>query len=122
MKKIFLVDDEKDFCATIKEEFETATSFAIETCSNAEIAFERAKTIKPDIILLDVMMPQISGPEIAAQLKNCEETKNIPVVFLTAVVNEKEAESHKHKIGGESFIAKPVKMKELLYVVNKIIG
>jgi len=122
MKKILLIDDEKDFCSTIKDALESASSFEVETCSNAMDAFEKAKEIKPDLILLDVMMPELSGPEIAAQLKNCEETKNIPVVFLTAVLDEREAEAHKNVIGGEYFLGKPVKLKELLYLVSTLIG
>ena len=76
----------------------------------------------PDLILLDVMMPQMSGPEIAAQLKNCEETKKIPIIFLTGVLDEEEADTHKHVIGGEYFLGKPVKIEELLYMINRLIG
>jgi DNA-binding response OmpR family regulator len=122
MKKILIVDDERDFCSTIKEELEVATSFAVDTCSNGAVAFDRVKSAMPDLILLDVMMPQMSGPEIARQLKNCEETKGIPIIFLTGVVDEEEAEKHKHVIGGEYFLGKPVKIEELLYMINRLIG
>jgi len=122
MKKILLIDDEREFCAMIKEELEVTTSFAVDICSNSTQAVDKVKATKPDLILLDVMMPKLTGPEIASQLKNSEETKNIPIVFLTAVLEEKEAEKQKHVIGGQRFLGKPVKMDELLYVVNKIIG
>ena len=122
MKKILIIDDEKEFCEAIKEQVELSTSFYVETCSRAALAVQRAGLIKPDLILLDIMMPGITGPEIAAQLKNSEETKNIPIIFLTAVLNEDEAEKHKHLIGGEYFLGKPVKFEDLLYMLNKLIG
>lgn len=122
MKKILIIDDEKDFCDTIKEGLESATSFEVAVCSKSALAFEAIKSTKPDLILLDIMMPHITGPEIATQLKNSEETKNIPIVFLTAVLKEEEAEKQKHRIGGEYFLGKPVKMEELLYMVNRLIG
>lgn len=122
MKKILIIDDEKEFCAMIKEEIEVITSFTVDCCSNAMRALDRVKATKPDLILLDVMMPGLTGPEIASQLKSSEETKNIPIVFLTAVLEEEEAEKEKHLIGGERFLGKPVRIEELLYVVNKLIG
>ena len=122
IKKILIIDDEKEFCKTIKERVELSTSFYVEACSRAELAVQKAKLIKPDLILLDVMMPGITGPEIASQLKKAEETKNTPIIFLTAVLNEDEAEEHKHLIGGEYFLGKPVKFEDLLYMLNKLIG
>ena len=121
MKKILIIDDEKEFCETVKEQVELSTSFYVETCSRAALAVQRAKLIKPDLILLDVMMPGVTGPEIAAQLKQSEETKNIPIIFLTAVLSEDEAEKNKHLIGGEYFLGKPVKFEDLLYMINKLI-
>lgn len=122
MRKILIVDDEKEFCDTVKKHLELTTSYDAETCTNSAQAFEKAKALKPSLILLDVMMPQKTGPEVATQLKNCEETKGIPIIFLTGVVDEAEAEKQKHVIGGEYFIGKPVKMEELLYMINRIIG
>ena len=122
MKKILLIDDEKDFCQLIKEQLELSSAFQVETCSNARDAVNKVREMRPDLIFLDIMMPAISGPEIAAELKASEETKKIPIVFLTAVIGEEEAKSREHLIGGERFLGKPVKIEELLYMVNRLIG
>ena len=122
MAKILIIDNEIDFCKMIKEQVECTTSFKVEVCFEAPHAVERVKTAKPDLILLDIMMPEVTGPEIAAQLKNSPETKKIPIIFLTAVLNENEAREREHRIAGEYFLGKPVQMKELLYMINKLIG
>jgi len=122
VKKILIIDDEKEFCDMIKEELETATSFEVEICTHGSQAVDRVKAVNPDLILLDIMMPEKTGPEIASQLKNLENTKKIPIIFLTAVIAEAEAEKNKHLIGGEYFLGKPVKMEELLYMLSRLLG
>ncbi len=116
-KRILVVDDEKDFCFFLKKNLEAAGSFDVTVCHDGSTALTLAESLKPDLILLDVLMPGMDGPEVARRLKENELTQRIPVVFLTAVVREEEAKD-RESIGGWRYIAKPVKIKELVELIN----
>lgn len=120
MKRILIVDDEIGFCFSVKKNLEAAGDFEVEVCPDSKVAVKKAKDLRPDLILLDILMPGLSGSEVAARLKNDEDTKAIPVVFLTALITEEEAEEKQDAVGGQHFIAKPVETKELLRVINSI--
>ena len=120
MKRILLVDDEEDFGFFVKKNLEGRGEFTVEVCNDSLHAFEIAKQLKPDLILLDILMPAKSGPVIAEELKNDAATKKIPFIFLTAVVQRSETENSNNCIGGEYFIAKPVKVDELANIINRL--
>ena len=120
VKRILIIDDEKDFCFFTKSNLEATGNFTVTICFESSEAVELAKKLKPDLILLDVLMPGINGPEIAAQLKDDAETKNVPVIFLTAIITDKETEDG-NVISGWPFVAKPVKINELITVINKYV-
>jgi len=119
MKRILVVDDEKDFCFFLKKNLEAAGSFDVTVCHEGLAALQLAETVRPDLILLDILMPGMDGPEVARRLKENPMTQRIPVVFLTAVVKEEEAKDGE-SIGGWRYIAKPVKVKELVDLINTL--
>lgn len=119
MKRILVVDDEKDFCFFLKKNLEAAGSFDVSVCNDGATALSLAENLRPDLILLDILMPGMDGPEVARQLKENPSTKAIPVVFLTAVVKEDEAKG-RESIGGWRYIAKPVKINELVNLINTL--
>lgn len=80
-----------------------------------------AKEVCPDLVLLDIIMPDLDGMTVARNLKDDPATKDIPVVFLTVVVQKKETEGSCSVIGGYPFIAKPVNMEELVGCLGKYI-
>ena len=118
IKRILLIDDEKDFCFFTKSNLEATGNFTVTICFDSSEAVDLAKKLKPDLILLDVLMPGISGPDIAASLKDDPDTKNTPVVFLTAIITDKETKGG-NVISGWPFVAKPVKINELIEVIKK---
>ena len=120
MKKILIVDDEEDFCFFLKKNLERLGEFDIEVCSDSTQAVEKVKEFKPDALLLDIIMPEVSGSDIAAELKSKEETKNMPIIFLTAIITTEEAEKRSNVIGGEYFLAKPIEAEVLVKVINKV--
>ncbi len=120
MKRIIIVDDEEDFCFFMKKNLEATKNFEVHICTDSNQAVNHIKEIRPNLILLDILMPGISGPDIAQELKEDESTQDIPVVFLTAVITEAEARENKNVIGGHYFVSKPVKVKELIEIINKI--
>ncbi len=120
VKKVLIIDDEEDFCFFIKKNLEKTNNYKVTACSDSKSAIAVAKELKPDVILIDIMMPDKDGTEIARELKMIDETRDIPFLFLTALVTEDEIQKHKNIIKGEYFIAKPVKIEELIKVINSI--
>lgn len=119
MKNILLIDDEEDFCFFVKNNLEAGGKFRVTACSDSTKGVELTKKLLPDLILLDILMPGMSGSDIAAALKEDTATAGIPIVFLTAVITEKETSEAKNLVAGWPFVAKPVKIKELIKVINK---
>jgi len=113
-KKILVVDDEKDFCHFLKKALEATEEFKVTTANEGEDGIKKAKELLPDLIILDVMMPKMGGYEVAEALKNSPQTRGIPIIFLTAVVTEREVKDEGYLLEGKRFIAKPVKIRELI--------
>jgi DNA-binding response OmpR family regulator len=119
MKKILLIDDEEDFCYFVKKNLEATGNFEVEVYNDDIDIAQEARRLQPNLILLDIKMPRRDGSDIALELKRHRETKDIPFVFLTALVNEEETQKRGNFIGGEYFLAKPVRIKELIDTVNR---
>ena len=122
MKKILVVDDEPSITRMIKLNLERTGKFEVRTENKGGNAVSVAREFKPDLIFLDVMMPDMPGDEVAAQLRDDPELSNIPFVFLTAIVTKEETEPTGSEIGGNIFLAKPVKTEELLQTIDKQLG
>ena len=110
--KILIVDDVVSNVLLLKilltnEKFQVCTA----NCGN--MCIEQAKAEKPDLILLDVMMPDISGFDTATILKKDPETKDIPIIFLTALNNPSDL-VHGFQVGASDFLTKPFNKEELV--------
>ncbi len=120
-KKILLIDDEEDFCHFVKLNLEDTGKFEVSTATNGSEGLELAKEKRPDLILLDLLMPIMDGSEVAEHLLKDEATKNIPIVFVTALTRKKEVDSHYGTIGGRTFLAKPVTPEELIKCIERVL-
>jgi two-component system alkaline phosphatase synthesis response regulator PhoP len=94
--------------------------FEVHVAANGAQAIEQARKVKPEIIIMDVMMPVMDGMEACRQLKDNPDTKNIPVIFLTAR-SEEFAELAGFEAGADDYIAKPVRNRVLLSRVKAIL-
>ncbi|MFA6216645.1 MAG: response regulator [Candidatus Omnitrophota bacterium] len=120
--KILVIDDEEDICHFSKSILEKTGKFEVLTSMSPLQGINLAKMHQPDLILLDVFMPEMDGSKVAEQLLKEEVTRNIPIVFLTALVKENELGSGTGKIGGRRFIPKPVAPQELVSQVKSILN
>ena len=109
--KILIVDDEKDIVEFIQYNLEQE-GFQVITAYNGKEAIATIKE-KPDLIVLDVMMPGLDGYEVCEKIRAKEKYKNIPILFLTAKSSEQD-EVHGLDIGADDYIAKPVSIKKLI--------
>ena len=103
--KVLIVDDVISNVLLLKVLL-TNEKFNIVTAGNGTQALEQVKKEKPDLVLLDVMMPDISGFEVAQQMKADEEMSEIPVIFLTALNSTADIVKG-FQVGGNDFISKP---------------
>ena len=88
-KSILLVDDDLTLREMYTERLK-AEGFVVETAKDGEEALAKAKDLMPNIILLDIMMPKINGLDVLRKLKQAPETENIPVIVLTALIQDRE--------------------------------
>lgn len=119
IRKILVVDDEKDIVDILKYNLEREHEFDVQTASNGKEALEAAQS-QPDLILLDIMMPELSGFEVCKQLKSNPETNKIPVIFLTAKENEID-EILGLEIGADDYITKPISPRKVLARIKSVI-
>ena len=112
------MDDEKD-ALTMLESRLIAAGYSVIKADNGEDAVRLAKSEQPDLVLLDVIMPDMDGTEIGKILKNDSDTKDIPLVFLTCLFTKTDEAVKGHKVSGNFFIAKPYRAEELLKEIKK---
>lgn len=115
--KILIIDDEPDIIETVSYILQ-ARNFSVFTAIDGFDGIEQAKVYKPDLILLDIMMPGIDGYETCLKLKSDKDTKNIPVIMFTAK-GESESVLKAHKSGANDYIVKPFSLPTLLNKINK---
>ena len=118
--KILIVDDVVSNVLLLKILL-TNEKFQVCTANNGRTCIEMAKKEHPDLILLDVMMPDINGFDTAVVLKKDEETKDIPIIFLTAL-NTPQDLVHGFQVGASDFLTKPFNKEELVMRVTQQIS
>lgn len=106
LQKILYVEDEPDISQIAKLALESIGGFTVEVVDNGKKALVAAPQVKPDLILLDVMMPEMDGPTTLVELRKLPETVNTPVVFMTAKVQPHEVADYKD-MGAVDVIPKP---------------
>ena len=115
--KLVLVVEDNATNVVLLMELLIKNGYEVGTASDANQAFEFIKNQLPDLILLDVMMPGMDGFEVCEELKSNVETKNIPIIFLTAKVTTEDIVKG-FKVGGVDYVTKPFKKEELIARVN----
>ncbi len=118
-KKILVVDDETSITRLLKLNLEKSGAYVVREENLGANCLATAREFKPDLILLDVMMPDMDGGDVAAQIKADPLLKEIPIVFLTAGVKAEEVKAHAGMIGGFPYIAKPVTAQGVQRVIEQ---
>src|SRR5438132_8569108 len=92
-KRILIVDDEAGFTRLLKLTLERTGEYTVQEENDGTKAHETARRFRPDLILLDIVMPKIDGGDVASQLRADPMMKRTPIVFLTAIVSKQETQS-----------------------------
>lgn len=122
MKKVLLVEDDNAIAEVYVRGLKEA-GFEVFRASNGEEGIAMASEKKPDLILMDVLMPKMTGPEAMIKLKANEETRGIPAIFLTNLEGEAETARFAVEIGASEYLIKnDLSIKDLVAKVKKHLG
>ena len=112
-RRILIVDDDRESTRLVKILLEKTGCYLVLEENHAAKAYQTAQGFKPDLILLDILMPGIDGGEVAAQIEADPELQRTPIIFLTALVTKPETKAGV-RIQGHPLLAKPIKIPELI--------
>ncbi|MBF0533278.1 MAG: response regulator [Candidatus Omnitrophica bacterium] len=118
-KKILIIDDEKTFTVVLKISLEALAKYIVYVENDSSRAVATACKFRPDLILLDIIMPYKEGPDVAIEFKNHPFLKQIPIVFLTANIRPEEIDEQNNRIAGHIFIAKPTPFEDLVQTIDR---
>ena len=121
-KRILAVDDRASNTRLVKLYLEQTNDYVVREENDPKAALAAAVEFQPHLILLDVMMPGLDGGDLAASIQANLALKAVPIVFLTAAVTKGEVEAGGGQIGGNSFLAKPVVLPEMLACIQQHLG
>ena len=125
MKKVVLVDDDVDFCEATKLLLESK-GFEVAVAYDGKEGLEKIRAEKPDLVILDVMMPEMNGYDVCVVMKADPALKEIPTILLTAVDQEMFKTHYTQHMGlmteADDYIAKPVESAELVKRVEDLLG
>jgi CheY-like chemotaxis protein len=119
-KTIMVVDDNPDIITIVRTILE-GRGFNVLSASSGAECLEALKSQKPDLIVLDIMMPEMDGLEVLTRLKSLSEFTNIPVVLLTAKVQYEDVLGG-YKLGADYYITKPFTSTQLINGINLLLG
>lgn len=120
MPTILVVDDNDDSLRIIQMVLES-NGFAVRLAKSGKEALESIKQEVPQLVLLDVMMPEMSGLEVLEKVRASAQTSRVPVILLTAKAQDEDVISG-YQVGADYYITKPFTAKQLLYGIRLVLG
>jgi len=118
-KRILLVDDEKSLTTLLKLNLEETGNYEVRVENWPEDALAAAREFKPDLVLLDIIMPRLPGGNVAAQIDGDPQLKGTPIIFLTAAVRRSQVEDNDGIICEHPCLAKPASIDEVIAMIEK---
>lgn len=118
-KKILLIDDEPELVRAVTVRFK-ASGYEVIPAFDGQEGIDKAQEFKPDLVLLDIVMPEMDGYEVCKRLKSNPDTKDIPILIFTAY-DQRDLEQKCILAGANVIIMKPFETDELLESVNKFL-
>ena len=122
MAKVLLVDDEESVTRLMRMSLEDSGKYTVKTLNRPGDALETVKWFDPDVCVLDVIMPEMSGLELASQLKEYWGNDPKGIIFLTAAISKDDAGMHHDMLENSPVLAKPVGVEELIEVIDEVLA
>lgn len=120
--KILVVDDDAGICEFVKLTLEKTRKYDVIVSTSGSEGLKLAELHQPNLVLLDIMMPEMSGAEVAEKLVKNEKTCDIPIAFITGLLTKEDVEKRQGFIHGFLFISKPVTPRELVEEVESVLA
>ena len=118
-KRILVIDDEPDFTYMLKLSLESMGYYRVGVENEATRALRAAREFAPDLIVLDIMMPGLDGSEVAARIRTDPDLRDVPVLFMTALVSHREARGGSCSSGGQTFLPKTLGTGKLIECIEE---
>jgi DNA-binding response OmpR family regulator len=118
-KKILIIEDEPELANALKIRLQ-AKGYKADTANDGLAGWEAVQSVKPDLVLLDLMLPVMDGYEVCRYIKGDKKTKNIPVIMLTAKSVFKDVDKG-FSVGADDYIIKPYDLDMLLKKIERLI-
>ena len=119
-KRILVVDDEVQLVEMVKIRLE-ANGYEVLSAYDGQEALDKARAEKPDLMILDLMLPKLDGYKVCRMLKFDEKYKSIPIILFTARVQESDKETGS-QVGADAYITKPFEPQVLLAKIKELLG
>lgn len=121
-QRILVVDDEIDFTHMVKMLLQMSGAYQVREVHSARAAVETARQFEPDLILLDCMMPEMDGGEVASRFEADPTLSKIPIIFLTATVTEPEVQTSHCYTGERTYLPKPLQLGKLVETIERTLA
>ena len=118
---ILLIDDETQFLTLLTDILEVR-GYSVIIANNGKDGYDLAASKRPDLIILDLAMPDMDGGQVAQQLRETPETEHIPIIFLTGLLSKDIEANNKHLVGGNIMFAKPCDFNDLTNQIETILA
>ncbi|MGM5484681.1 MAG: response regulator [Nanobdellota archaeon] len=120
MKKILVVDDNEDMLMTVEQGLKSiAEDYEITTVNSGQKALDKLKKDKYDLVLLDIMMPEMDGWKVAAKIKDDDNMSDVPIIFLTGKTDN--LSKGMGSLTAEDYIEKPFELEDLKNRIDKVL-
>jgi CheY-like chemotaxis protein len=115
--RVLMIDDDENFCDVYKALLETTDLYSVTTANNGREGLKLAREHKPDVILVDIVMPDMNGLVVVRLLSNNEVTKNIPYIFITSLI-----EGYMNSIINKHYyLGKPFRLDDLINIIEEVL-
>ena len=121
MKRILIIDDDDDVQILLTTFIKQYTPYKTIVAEDGEVAIDVIKVSPPDLILLDMMLPRIGGTALFHDLKKNEQTKNIPIIFMSGVMKNEVLQKEGLDMGADAYFSKPLDLKMLLEKIESLL-
>ena len=117
---ILIIDDETEMLTLLTDILEVR-GYSVIAADNGIDGFNLAKAKRPDVIILDLAMPDMDGGQVAQQIRETPQTEHIPIIFLTGLLSKDIEANNKHMVGGNVMFAKPCDFDELINQIETLL-
>jgi CheY-like chemotaxis protein len=121
-KRILVIDDEPDFTYMLKLSLESMGYYRVGVENEPTRALRAAREFAPDLILLDIMMPDLDGSEVASRIRSDPDLRDVPVLFMTGLVSHREARGGSCSSGGQTFLPKSLGTGKLIECIEETLA